>query len=118
MDLRQVLAGVYLSGGDAALAGEQLAEVVKLKPEVLAHRLQLALLYTRSKRLDDAERVLKEGMLQLPDNRDVKLAYVDFLLAQRSREAGEGAMRDFIAKDPKDFDCSLRSAHCRTARVT
>ncbi len=51
--------------------------------------------------------MLKEGIKRAPDGRDMKLAYVDFLLAQRSREAGERALRDFIAKDPKDVEMQL-----------
>ncbi len=55
MELRQVLATLYLNGNDPVLAEEQLEQIVQIKPEVPAYRLQLALLYTRTRKLDDAD---------------------------------------------------------------
>jgi tetratricopeptide (TPR) repeat protein len=107
VDLRLVLASLYFDIKQPDLAATQFTELISLKPKVPAHRVQLAMLQTRSGKLDEAERVLKDGVEKIPDNRDMKLAYVDFLVAQRSREAGEKALQDFVARSPKDYDLQL-----------
>jgi tetratricopeptide (TPR) repeat protein len=107
VDLRQVLSTIRLGDGDVEGAITQLAEIVKLKPEVVAHRFQLALLYTRLKRLDEAEKTLRDGVAAMPGSREAKLALVDFLVAQRSRETGEKQMRDFVAAAPADLEMKL-----------
>src|SRR5205085_12369941 len=72
-----------------------------------SHRTRLALFLTREKRIDDARKVLEESVKALPSNDDAKLALVDFLTVRSSREAGEKALRGFIAGDRKNYGLRL-----------
>jgi tetratricopeptide (TPR) repeat protein len=104
LDLRQVLASLYSSAGDNDRAEQELKKIVELKPTELRHRINLALSYIRSKRLDDADHTLVEAVKALPGNSQAKLAYVDFLVAQRSMERGVEVLKQYIASEPKDYD--------------
>ncbi len=106
-DLRQVLASLYTSVNDPEMAQQELRKVVELRPKELSHRLQLALQYARARKPEDAEKVMREATEALPDSHDAKLAYVDFLVAQGSRERGEQALLQFIERDPKNYDLQL-----------
>ena len=125
VDLRQVLASLYVGVGEADQAEEQLKQVIQLKPTELRHRVNLALSYVRSKRLDDAEATLREAITAIPSSTEPKLAYVDFLVNQRSAERGTQALQEFIAKDPKNYplqfglgDLQLRANHIDEAIAT
>lgn len=103
-DLRQVLASLYGSAGNEEAAERELKEIVELKPKELRYRINLALSYVRSKKLDDAERTLTEAVKALPDSSEAKLAYVDFLVSQRSPERGVEVLQEYITHDPKDYE--------------
>ncbi len=85
----------------------EMEKVVELKPKELAHRTRLAMLYVRTKQPAEADQVMKDAVTALPDNNDAKLAYVEFVAAQSSREKGEGLLRQYIAQDSKNFDLQL-----------
>jgi tetratricopeptide (TPR) repeat protein len=103
-NLRELLASLYASNNDNPKAEEQLLALVRLKPEALAYRKQLAVFYMRLQRLDDAQRVLEEGVEALPRDPDAKLTLVKFISTQRTREQGEKTLRGFIAQDPRNYD--------------
>lgn len=107
VDLREVLANLYLASNEPRRAEEQLRKVIELEPKKLNLRTQLAIFYLRTKRPDDAQHVLEAALRDLPESDEAKLAYVEFLTAQRSRAQGEQAMKGFIAKAPKDYDLQL-----------
>ncbi len=108
--LRQVLAQVYLSTGDEKLAEEQLQQIVRLRPKELPLRFRLAAFYVGAKRLDDAERTMKEATLAVPQGDTAKLAYVEFLTQYRSAAQGEAVLRDLIVHEPANYDLQLRLA--------
>jgi tetratricopeptide (TPR) repeat protein len=108
IDLRQVLVTQYLAADDPKAAEGQLLEIVKRKPQELRHRYELALFYINTKRPDDAERTFTEALAFAPEgSNEARLAYVDFLTTQRSTAQGEQALRDFIARSPRDYDLQL-----------
>jgi len=104
LDLRQVLASLYSTAGENDHAEQELKKIVELKPSELRYRINLALNYIRGKRIDDAERTLTEAVTALPNDPQAKLAYVDFLVAQRSPERGIEVLQQYIARDPKNYD--------------
>ena len=107
VNLRQGLARLYLSAGEAKLAEQQLLQAVELKPRELPLRLQLASLYIGQKQFDDAERTLKATLAALPESEETKRIYVEFLATYRSQEAGEAALRELIAHEPRNLDFRL-----------
>src|SRR5581483_2791710 len=106
-DLRHVLATIYTSAGEPALAEEQLRKIVQLRPQELSHRVQLALLYVREKKNAEAEAVMREATTAMPKNNDAKMAYVEFLSSQVSPERAQQALQQFIAKDSRNYDLQL-----------
>jgi tetratricopeptide (TPR) repeat protein len=103
----QVLINLYAAANQTALVEGQLRALVKLKPDQLSYRAQLAMFLSRSKRLDDAQKVLDEAVTALPGNDEVKLMRVDFLVQQRSHNAGEQALRDYIQADSDNYTLRL-----------
>ena len=107
VELHQVLAALYQSAGDKPAAEDELRKVVQMQPKKLVMHYQLAMFYLQSKRVDDAERVLKHAIDVADDKDSAKLAYVQFLSSQRTREAGERALQEYIAREPDDYDLQL-----------
>ncbi|HEV7447450.1 MAG TPA: tetratricopeptide repeat protein [Steroidobacteraceae bacterium] len=111
--LREVLTNLYLVSGQPGEAEEQMRKVIELKPLELAPRSQLATHLTRARNLDAAQRVLEEAIEALSRGKqdlkanEAKLLLVDFVSRERSREQGEKTLRDFIAREPENFDLRL-----------
>ena len=103
----QVLISLYQAAGQPALAEGELRALVKLKPDRLDYRAQLALFLSRTKRLDEAQKVLDDAVKALPGNDEAKLLRVDFMVQQRSHDAGEQALRQYVAADPGDYTLRL-----------
>jgi predicted Zn-dependent protease len=102
--LREVLAQLYMSADDPAKAEEQLRSVIQLEPQQQNHRKTLAIFYVRGHRLDDAQRVLEQSVKDFPASDDTKLTLADFLATRRTPAAGAQALRDFIARNPDDYE--------------
>ncbi|MDO9238858.1 MAG: tetratricopeptide repeat protein, partial [Methylicorpusculum sp.] len=68
-------------------------------------------LYASDKRIDEAEQVLINLINKLPEADGPKLALVDFLISQRSKEIAETKLLALIKENPKNF--SLRFALLR-----
>lgn len=125
VDLRQVLASLYGGVGEDALAEEELKHVIRMKPTEMRHRVNLALSYVRTKKLDEAEATLQDAVKALPDSADAKLVYIDFLTTQRSPERGMQALQEFIAREPKNYplqfglaELQMRGSHPDEAIAT
>jgi len=107
VDLRQVLVSLYLSVDEQEMAAQEMRKVIEQQPTELSHRVQLALLYARAKKPADAEKVLRDATAALPKSDEAKLAYVDFLAAQGSRERAEQSLKQFIERDPGNYELQL-----------
>jgi len=107
VDLREVLANLYLSAGDSAKGQEQLRKLIAQRPGEWRYRYELALFCARDHQLDDALRVLEDAVKALPKNDEAKLALVDFVTTQRTREQGEKTLRTFIAAEPDNYPLRL-----------
>jgi tetratricopeptide (TPR) repeat protein len=107
IDLRRVLAGVYLAAGEPRLAEEQMRKLIAMEPGELPPRLQLANHFVQVEDLDAAQRVLDDAVRELPHQDSAKLALVDFITAQRSRAQGEKTLAAFIADDPGNEELRL-----------
>jgi tetratricopeptide (TPR) repeat protein len=104
---RQVLISLYEAANQPERAEEQLRALIRLKPDQLSYRTQLALFLSRSMRLDEAQIVLDDGVRALPASDEAKLLQVDFLAQQRSHEMAEQALRKYIAADADDYTLRL-----------
>jgi tetratricopeptide (TPR) repeat protein len=103
----QVLTSLYEAANQPELAEGQLRALVKLKPDQLGYRAQLAVFLSRSKRLDDAQKVLDEAVKALPHSDDAKLLQVDFLAQQRTHYAAEQTLREYIKADSDNYALRL-----------
>jgi tetratricopeptide (TPR) repeat protein len=106
-DLRLVLIDLLVRSGDTARAENEARELVKLKPQELPLRNELALLYTRDHKLDDAQKTLEEAVIAFPNQNEPKVALADFLYSQRDHARAEKLLRDYIAHEPKNDDLRL-----------
>ena len=80
-------------------------------------RLQLANQLAQSGKLDSAQRVLEDAVRDMPGRDGAKLALVEFVSTQRSREQGERTLREFLAQEPRAARiCVWRWEHCYSAR--
>jgi Tfp pilus assembly protein PilF len=89
VDLHQILASVYQSDRLPREAEEQMRRIIALEPNELTPRMALAAHFAQEHELDEARKVLEEAVRALPQTDGAKLALVDFIVAQRSREQGE-----------------------------
>ncbi|MEJ0005155.1 MAG: tetratricopeptide repeat protein [Steroidobacteraceae bacterium] len=103
----QVLFSLYQAAKQPEPAEAQLRELVKLKPDEINYRAQLALFLSRSNRLDEAQKALDDAVSAAPHNDQLKLLRVDFLVRERSPELGEQALRRYIAADPDNYTLRL-----------
>ena len=92
--------------------------LVKEEPTSARNRLALAELEAQAGRVDDGERVLREGVQLAPDKPDMRLALIGFLNRRRSAEAADAELQAAIAANPKDTgfdlmraDALLRAGH-------
>ena len=103
----QVLVNLYEAADQPEQAEGQLRALVKLNPEQLSYRAQLAVFLSRTKRLDDAQKVLEDAVKALPKSDDAKLLQVDFLAQVRTHFAAEQALRDYIKADSDNYTLRL-----------
>jgi tetratricopeptide (TPR) repeat protein len=105
--LRETLVDLELVGKDPQLAEQSLAELIKIAPQEPRYRLQLAVLYSRDKNLDAAQKVLEDAVQALPKSVDPKLALVDFIDARRTHAQAEQTLRQFIEHEPDNYTLRL-----------
>ena len=106
-DFHQVLFSLYGSANQPELAEGQLRALVKLKPDQLGYRAQLAAFLARGKHDDEAQKVLEQAVKALPGNDEAKLLLVDFLARQRTHFAAEQELRDYIKADSDNYTLRL-----------
>jgi tetratricopeptide (TPR) repeat protein len=113
VDLREILANLYLEGAQPNEAEEQMRQIIQLKPREIVPRIKLALVFARAHQLDPAQRVLEDAVKDFSNDKDrsrrdaARLALVDFIATERSREQGEKTLRGFIAEEPGNADLRL-----------
>jgi len=113
VELREVLANLFLASGDNQKAREQMLAVIDLEPLELTPRSQLAVFLSRTHDLEGAQKVLEEAVQAFSKSQQqsksdaAKLMLVDFIAAQRSREQGEKTLRGFITHDPDNLELRL-----------
>jgi tetratricopeptide (TPR) repeat protein len=113
VDLHEVLTNIYLLDRNAEQAEAQMRTIIGLQPDELPPRTQLAGFLQRQRKLDAAQQVLEEAVrvfdrheaTQNAQNASrAKLALVNFIVAERSREQGEKLLRGFMARDPDNYE--------------
>lgn len=92
----------YESKGDTAMAIQRYAECVKIgydKPEVFRY---LASMQKKTGHLNDAIATTRQGIAKHPDNKELMLDLVAFLLEANRTEEAETSVNEAIAKDPNN----------------
>ncbi len=90
----------YEAMGDTAMAMDRYAECIKIgydKPEVFRY---LASMKKRTGDLDGAITITKEGLAKYPENKEMMLDLVAFLLEANRMEEAETSVKAAIEKDP------------------
>ena len=64
--LREMLVDLAVTGNDAPQAEQDLRDLIKMAPDEPQYRFRLAMLYSRTKQLDDAQRVLEDATKAFP----------------------------------------------------
>ena len=107
VDLREVLVNLYVAGNEPAKVEEQLHALIKLRPQELRYRNQLAVFYSREHKLDEAQLVLEDAVKSHPRSDEAKLTLVSFLTSQRGKAQGEQALQAFVTANPDEHDLRL-----------
>jgi tetratricopeptide (TPR) repeat protein len=107
IELHRILASVYLTAGQPQNAVEQMRQVIRLEPNEIRPRVQLANYFVQLHQLDPAQQTLEQAVKDLSGTEEPKLALVAFLNTERSHEAAQKALRNFIDKDPDNDDLRL-----------
>ena len=102
VDLRNVLAQLYLDLGDKSRAEAELKKIVELRPTELDHRQALAAFYAATGRAEQAEATLRELIRLQPASVDYKLGLVDYLAGQKNFDAAETELRALLQQNPND----------------
>ena len=105
--LRDMLIDFALLGNDAPEAEKQFNELIRIAPQHAGYRYRLAILYSRTHQLDEAQHVLEDAVKAMPKSDQAKLALVDFLSAQRTPAQAQQVLRGFIDRDPGDYELRL-----------
>jgi len=109
-DLHEVLTNIYLLDRKPDQAQAEMRRIVELKPRELLPRVQLAAFLQRERKLDAAQTVLEDSVRvfdghEPAQNADrAKLALVNFIVAERSRDQGEKLLRGYLAREPDNHD--------------
>lgn len=113
LPLHEILTNIYLASGASAQAEAQMRRIIELQPHELAPRTQLAVHLLRRHDLDGAQKILEDAVQTFDRDKQrakadsARLMLVDFVSQQRSREQAERTLREFIARDPQNFDLRL-----------
>ena len=97
-------ATVYNVMGDLAKVNETYQIIFKLKPELSQFRAELAEMYVKTNKSDEAEAILREGVTALPNDWEMKHELISFLSTNRGLNAAEKEIKDLIAANPKKDD--------------
>ena len=92
----------YEAKGDTATAMERYAECIKIgydKPEVFRY---LAGMQKKTGNLNAAIATTKQGIAKHPDNKELMLDQVAFLLESNRMEEAEASVKEAIKKDPSN----------------
>ncbi len=108
VDMRTVLAQLYLGAGRRADGVAQLRQVIAMEPDSLVHRYRLAQVLTLDKDIAGAEAVLREAVTRAPANDvDARLLLADFLASQRGVPAAVAELEQQSAAAPRDTELRL-----------
>jgi predicted Zn-dependent protease len=89
--------------GDGAGAQATLKDVVDRNPKIYAFRLELARRMIADKKLDEAEKLLRDGAVAEPSDPSMELALVEFLRQSRSPAAAERELVARVSREPKQY---------------
>jgi len=74
--------------------------ILKLKPKEVRFRSDLASIYVKAGKTDEAEKWLRSGVAEFPDNWDMKKSLVSFLSENRDLDKAEKEIRVFMQTNP------------------
>ncbi len=113
---------LYGTTNDMPHIAESYQAIFKLKPDQIKFRNDLATLYIKAGKPDDAEAVLREGVAVRPDDWDMKHLLVQFLGDNRSVDVAEKETQTIMQANPSHDEpyfwlADLYIAHDQTDRA-
>lgn len=95
---------LFEKSANLAKVGEAYQAIFKLKPQGEAYRLDLANIYKKAGKLDEAEVTLREGVAAMPDDWVMKKDLIYFLSEKRDLAVAEREIQSLIQTNPQsDF---------------
>ena len=76
--------------------------IIKLKPTEVRFRADLASIYLKLGKVDEAEAILRAGVADMPENWEMKKRLVAFLGENRGMDVAEKEIRDAMANNTSD----------------
>jgi uncharacterized protein (TIGR02996 family) len=116
VDLRTVLAQLYLESHEPGRAEKELLKIVELQPAESQYRQQLVAFYVSQGRQQDAERVLRELIALQPDSVENKLNLVGYLANQKNLDTAEAELGRLLAAAPDDHRLRLAAGEFYESR--
>lgn len=104
LSLLLMKASIYERRGDLDMLTETYKTLFKLKPQEGRFRADLAALYLKAGKADEAEKTMRDAIAVLPDDWGLKFRLVEFLDAQRGLEAAEKEVRGYMQAHPEKDD--------------
>jgi tetratricopeptide (TPR) repeat protein len=95
---------IYEQSGDLAKIIDSYQAILKLAPLEPQYRVNLAIVYLKAGRIDDAEAALRAGIAAMPDDWDMKHDLVSFLADHRGIDAAEKEIRLYRKDNPQNVD--------------
>ncbi|MET0533802.1 MAG: tetratricopeptide repeat protein, partial [Steroidobacter sp.] len=99
IDLRVVLADLYLAHRQMDDAEAQLKRVIELQPEDLSHRYRLARFHMLARNVSAAEQTLRDAITAAPESVEAKAALADLLAANGAPDKAEAELKKFAAEE-------------------
>ncbi|MDH5570714.1 MAG: tetratricopeptide repeat protein, partial [Gammaproteobacteria bacterium] len=91
-------------------AEKELIEIVNLDKSIYASRLALSSFYAKTSQLDKAEKVLREGLSEAPEDVNRALILVQFLISRKGRDHAIDELNNMIAANPDVYELQLTLA--------
>jgi tetratricopeptide (TPR) repeat protein len=114
---------LYEQVQDLPKIDESYQAIFKLKPEADQYRADLAAIYVKAGKLDEAEHVLRQAITEKPDDWELKRQLVGFLGANRGTDQAEAEIKSLMQANPKNDDlyfwlADLYASHDQTDKAT
>jgi len=107
LSLLTMKARVYEQARDLQKVSDTYKTIFELKPKEKHYRVDLAHIYLKMGKIDDAEATLRAGVAAMPDDEEMEHQLVAFLSDQHGLDAAEHEIQQYIGANPDRDKLSL-----------